>query len=104
GHSDLHHGLDLQLVTVACYFKAQRRISQLAREDALTGLPNRRFIDEVFRRTLNISFALWPEATLTISCLEVLTEGCMPTKRNTKRRNCEAQRRRSDIAGICDAF
>lgn len=40
-------------LTVACYFKAQRRISQLAREDALTGLPNRRYIDEVFERTLN---------------------------------------------------
>jgi len=39
-------------LTVACYFKAQRTISQLAREDALTGLPNRRHIDEVFLRTL----------------------------------------------------
>jgi diguanylate cyclase len=51
-------------LTVACYFKAQRRISQLAREDALTGLPNRRCIDEVFEQTLkeakryNRSFAV----------------------------------------------
>lgn len=39
-------------LTVACYFMAQRTILRLAREDSLTGLPNRRSIDEMLERTL----------------------------------------------------
>lgn len=39
-------------LTVACYFKAQRQIIQMSREDSLTALPNRRSIDEVLGRTI----------------------------------------------------
>lgn len=39
-------------LTVACYFRAQRKISRLAREDSLTGLPNRRSIEEMLERSL----------------------------------------------------
>jgi len=37
---------------VACYFRSNRQVMQLAREDALTGLPNRRSIDENLGNTL----------------------------------------------------
>lgn len=39
-------------LTVACYYKAEKLIAHLAREDALTGLPNRRSIDEMLDRFL----------------------------------------------------
>ena len=39
-------------ITVACYFRAHLSTLQLAIEDVLTGLPNRRYIDETLRRTL----------------------------------------------------
>lgn len=39
-------------LTVACYYKAEQLIAHLAREDALTGLPNRRSIDEMLDRFL----------------------------------------------------
>lgn len=39
-------------ITVACYFREHRHTLQLASEDVLTGLPNRRSIDENLRRTL----------------------------------------------------
>ncbi|MCR9185911.1 MAG: GGDEF domain-containing protein [Halieaceae bacterium] len=39
-------------ITVACYFRAHLSTLQLAIEDVLTGLPNRRNIDETLRRTL----------------------------------------------------
>ncbi|QIB65029.1 GGDEF domain-containing protein [Kineobactrum salinum] len=39
-------------ITVACYFRAFQRALQIAQEDALTGLPNRRSIDETLRQTL----------------------------------------------------
>ncbi|WP_339859867.1 GGDEF domain-containing protein [Pseudohongiella acticola] len=37
---------------VACYFRSNRQVMQLAREDVLTGLPNRRCIDENLGKTL----------------------------------------------------
>ena len=37
---------------VACYSRSNRQVMQLAREDALTGLPNRRSIDENLGHTL----------------------------------------------------
>lgn len=37
---------------VACYFRSNQQVMQLAREDVLTGLPNRRFIDETLSKTL----------------------------------------------------
>ncbi len=39
-------------ITVACYFRAFQRVLQIAQEDALTGLPNRRSIDETLHQTL----------------------------------------------------
>lgn len=39
----------------ACYFKAHQHVLKLAREDPLTGLPNRRSIDETLQRTLLLS-------------------------------------------------
>lgn len=39
-------------ITVACYFREHQRTLQLASEDVLTGLPNRRSIDETLTRTL----------------------------------------------------
>lgn len=39
-------------VSVACYFRSHREVMQLAREDALTGLPNRRSIDEILGRAV----------------------------------------------------
>lgn len=39
-------------ITVACYFHEHRHTLQLASEDVLTGLPNRRSIDENLTRTL----------------------------------------------------
>jgi len=39
-------------ITVACYFREHRYTLQLASEDVLTGLPNRRSIDETLTRTL----------------------------------------------------
>lgn len=38
---------------VACYFRSNRQVMQTAREDALTGLPNRRSIDESLGHALN---------------------------------------------------
>lgn len=37
---------------VACYFRSNRQVMQMAREDSLTGLPNRRSIDENLSQTL----------------------------------------------------
>ncbi len=39
-------------VSVACYFRAHRQVMHLAREDVLTGLPNRRSVDEILGRTI----------------------------------------------------
>jgi diguanylate cyclase (GGDEF)-like protein len=39
-------------ITVACYFRAFQRALQIAQEDALTGLPNRRSIDETLHQAL----------------------------------------------------
>ncbi|WP_237133524.1 sensor domain-containing diguanylate cyclase [Pseudohongiella sp. O18] len=39
-------------LSVACYFRSRQQVMQLAREDALTGLPNRRCIDEKLNQTL----------------------------------------------------
>jgi len=39
-------------VSVVCYFRTHREVMHLAREDVLTGLPNRRSIDEVLGRTV----------------------------------------------------
>jgi len=39
-------------ITLACYFRAQQAALQMAREDPLTGLPNRRSIDEVLKREI----------------------------------------------------
>lgn len=39
-------------VSVACYFRSHQHVMQLAREDTLTGLPNRRSIDEVLGRAV----------------------------------------------------
>ena len=39
-------------ITVACYFRAHLSTLQLATEDVLTGLPNRRQIDATLQRTL----------------------------------------------------
>jgi diguanylate cyclase len=40
-------------LNVACYFRSRQQVMSLAREDALTSLPNRRWIDE----TLDQAFA-----------------------------------------------
>ncbi len=40
-------------LVIACYFQANQRNEQLAREDALTGLHNRRSVDECLARCLN---------------------------------------------------
>lgn len=37
-------------VIMACYYRAQARLAAMAREDALTGLPNRRGIEEALSR------------------------------------------------------
>lgn len=42
-------------VSVACYYRSHEQVMQLAREDTLTGLPNRRSIDEVLGRAVNES-------------------------------------------------
>ncbi|HDZ07721.1 GGDEF domain-containing protein [Pseudohongiella sp.] len=39
-------------ISVACYFRSRQQVMQLAREDSLTGLPNRRCIDERLLQTL----------------------------------------------------
>jgi len=39
-------------VSVACYYRSRLQVLQLAREDALTGLPNRRWIDERLGQSL----------------------------------------------------
>ncbi len=39
-------------LTVACYYRSRQRAMLLARKDALTGLPNRRWLDEYMQRTL----------------------------------------------------
>tara|TARA_R100000306_G_scaffold62571_1_gene73868 strand:+ start:34162 stop:35352 length:1191 start_codon:yes stop_codon:yes gene_type:complete len=39
-------------LSIACYFRSRQQVMQLAREDALTGLPNRRCIDEKLNQTL----------------------------------------------------
>lgn len=39
-------------ISVACYFRSRQQVMQLAREDSLTGLPNRRCIDERLVQTL----------------------------------------------------
>lgn len=39
-------------LSVACYFRSRQQEMLLAREDSLTGLPNRRWIDERFSQTL----------------------------------------------------
>lgn len=39
-------------LTVACYYRSRQRALLLAREDALTGLPNRRWLDEYMQRAL----------------------------------------------------
>ncbi|MEX0738643.1 MAG: GGDEF domain-containing protein [Pseudohongiella sp.] len=39
-------------ISVACYFRSRQQVMQMAREDSLTGLPNRRCIDERLEQTL----------------------------------------------------
>ena len=39
-------------ISVACYYRSRQQVLQLAREDSLTGLPNRRCIDERLAQTL----------------------------------------------------
>ncbi|ALO45613.1 GGDEF domain-containing protein [Pseudohongiella spirulinae] len=39
-------------LSVACYYRSRLQVLQLAREDALTGLPNRRSIDELIGQSL----------------------------------------------------
>ena len=39
-------------ISVACYFRSRQQVMQMAREDSLTGLPNRRCIDERLSQTL----------------------------------------------------
>jgi diguanylate cyclase len=39
-------------LSIACYYRSRQHVMQLAREDALTGLPNRRCIDEKLNQTL----------------------------------------------------
>jgi diguanylate cyclase len=39
-------------LSVACYYRSRLQVLQLAREDALTGLPNRRSIDELLGQSL----------------------------------------------------
>lgn len=39
-------------ISVACYYRSRQQVMQLAREDSLTGLPNRRCIDERLAQTL----------------------------------------------------
>jgi diguanylate cyclase (GGDEF)-like protein len=39
-------------LSVACYFRSRQQVMSLAREDSLTALPNRRWIDEKFSQTL----------------------------------------------------
>lgn len=40
-------------ISVACYFRSRQQVMQLAREDSLTGLPNRRCIDERIAQAIN---------------------------------------------------
>lgn len=39
-------------VAIACYYRSSQRVMELARRDPLTGLPNRRSIDEEFNRVV----------------------------------------------------
>ncbi|MBC52681.1 MAG: hypothetical protein CMQ34_02480 [Gammaproteobacteria bacterium] len=39
-------------ISVACYYRSRQQVMQMAREDSLTGLPNRRCIDERLAQTL----------------------------------------------------
>lgn len=39
-------------LSVACYYRSRQQVMSLAREDALTALPNRRWIDEMLNQTL----------------------------------------------------
>ena len=39
-------------LSVACYYRSRREVMSLAREDALTALPNRRWIDEMLTQIL----------------------------------------------------
>lgn len=39
-------------ISVACYFRSRQQVMQMAREDSLTGLPNRRCIDERLAQVL----------------------------------------------------
>ncbi|MEX2333303.1 MAG: GGDEF domain-containing protein, partial [Pseudohongiella sp.] len=39
-------------LSVACYYRSRQQVMLLAREDSLTGLPNRRWIDEKLSQTL----------------------------------------------------
>lgn len=39
-------------LSVACYFRAQQQVMHMAREDSLTALPNRRWLDEKLLQTL----------------------------------------------------
>lgn len=40
-------------LSVACYFRSRQQVMSLAREDALTSLPNRRWIDETLDQTFS---------------------------------------------------
>lgn len=42
-------------VIAACYLKSHQNVLQLASEDALTGLPNRRSIDETLKRQFSVA-------------------------------------------------
>ncbi|MDP2285009.1 MAG: GGDEF domain-containing protein, partial [Pseudohongiella sp.] len=39
-------------LSVACYYRSRQQVMSLAREDALTALPNRRWIDEMLNQAL----------------------------------------------------
>lgn len=39
-------------LSVACYYRSRQQVMSLAREDSLTGLPNRRWLDEQISQTL----------------------------------------------------